>query len=133
MTPSWEELQRHHVDIEGDRPWQRRLRLTQALWREKKGFPIGTRSDGKPLGSRIAISRREKDVSNFLTDSIREVVRTGLASDMTRREEKLISEPRIHEDLLSSQPLCFNLFGAMKADLRIATAWAAHLWPDRVA
>jgi hypothetical protein len=132
MTPSWEELERHHVDIEGDRSWQRRLRLTQALWREKQGLPIGTRSDSKPLGSRIAMPQAKKDLSNFLTDSVREVVRTELAAEVTRREEKLISEPRIYEDLLSSQPLCFNLFGEMKADLLIATAWARHLWPGRV-
>ncbi len=139
--PSWDELVRHKVAIEGDRSWQRRLRLTQALWREQQKLPIGTRSTSKhgddtgsreELGSRIAMPEAQKDLSNFLTDTIRKVVRDELASEQTRREEKLISAPRIYEDLLSSQPLCFNLFGEMKADLQIATAWARHLWPERV-
>ena len=74
----------------------------------------------------------ERDLSNFLTDTIRGVVRETLGAESTARECKLFSAPRIYEDLLSSQPLCFNLFGEMKADLGVATAWARHLWPVRV-
>jgi hypothetical protein len=129
-TPTSEELGRHKVAVDGDAPWQRVLRLSQALWREKQGLPIGTKSDGQELGTRIAMPDAEGDLSNFLTDTIRKVVRETVQA--ARSEDRLIKEPRIYNDLLSSQPMCFNLFGELKADLAAATAWARHLWPDRV-
>jgi hypothetical protein len=135
--PTQEELAKHQVVVAGDRPWQRRLRLLQALWREDQRLPMGTRSGreevgSEPLGSRIAMPTAERDLPNYLTETIRTVVRAELTSETTRREEKLFKAPRIFNDLLSSQPLCFNFFGEMKADLRMATAWARHLWPVRV-
>jgi hypothetical protein len=84
------------------------------------------------LGTRIRAEDAERDLSNYLTDTIRSVVRTELRSERTRAEGKVFSAPRIYDDLLSSQPLCFNLFGELKADLSLATKWARHLWPDRV-
>jgi hypothetical protein len=42
-------------------PWQRRLRLLQALWREQQQLPIGRHprdgNESRPLGSRIAVPR----------------------------------------------------------------------------
>ena len=35
-------------------------------------------------------------------------------------------------DLLSSQPMCFNLFGELAADLELATSAARAWWPGRV-
>jgi hypothetical protein len=40
-VPTQEELDAHQVLVSGDRPWQRRLRLLQARWREEQGLPIG--------------------------------------------------------------------------------------------
>lgn len=40
--------------------------------------------------------------------------------------------PRLFNDLLSSQPLCFNLFGPLAGDLDLATEVARRLWPSRV-
>ena len=45
---------------------------------------------------------------------------------------KMFGYPRLFEDLLSSQPLCFNLFGPLKLDLDLATHLAKGLWPERV-
>jgi hypothetical protein len=138
MTPTWEEMERHKVAVRGDAPWQRRLRLAQALWREEQKLPIGRQpgrdgAEGRELGSRIAMPNAKDDLSNYLTDTIRDVLRETMSDEVTSREAKLIKEPRIYDDLLSSQPLCFNLFGELKADLGVASAWAQHLWPERVA
>jgi hypothetical protein len=38
--------------------------------------------------------------------------------------------PRLWVDLLSSQPLCFNLFGNLAEDLDLATATLRLLWPQ---
>jgi hypothetical protein len=59
-------------------------------------------------------------LANYLTDTIRSVVRTEVL-DSARSRDKIYSEPRIFEDLLSSQPLCFNLFAELKEDLALAS------------
>jgi hypothetical protein len=132
--PTREQLERHHAWVSGDLPWQRQLRLLQALWREQQQLPIGMHprngDESRPLGSRIAAGDAEDDLGNYLTETIRQVVRDELSS--AAEEQKLFSTPRIYDDLLSSQPLCFNLFGELKANLDVATALARHLWPDRV-
>ena len=43
-----------------------------------------------------------------------------------------MGEPRIWNNLLSSQPLCFNLFGELYYDLDLATKFFKKLFPDRV-
>ena len=78
----------------------------------------------------MQLPEAEERLSNYLTDTIREVVRDELGR--AREDGKLFSAPRIYDDLLSSQLLCFNLFGELKADLGAATAAARHLWPGRV-
>ena len=45
---------------------------------------------------------------------------------------KLISEPRIWENLLSSQPLAFNLFGELHFDLKLATKFFKKKYPDSI-
>lgn len=137
MTPTWEELERHKVAVRSDAPWQRLLRLRQALWRERENLPIGMHggrdgAEARELGSRIAMPHAERELSNYLTPNIRKVVSETVRSAESAAEGKLFGTPRIYEDLLSSQPLCFNLFAELKLDHGVATAWARHLWPDRV-
>jgi len=129
-APAWKELEDHKVAERSDAPWQRVLRLSQALWREREHLPIGTKAEGQELGSRIAMPEAEQDLPNYLSGPIKRIVRETV--QQAKAEDKLIQKPRIFNDLLSSQPLCFNLFGELKADLGLATAWAQHLWPDRV-
>ena len=47
----------------------------------------------------------------------------------TRCMWQVIEEERLRQNLLSSQPLCFNLFGPMKLDLALATAVCEQLLP----
>ena len=135
MQPTRDQLEQHDVWVSDDRAWQRRLRLLQSLWRQEQGLPAGVHPRGggassQPLGSRLRLPDAQEQLSNYLTDTIREVVRDELG--LAGEQGKLFSAPRIYDDLLSSQPLCFNLFGELKADRRVATAVARHLWPGRV-
>jgi hypothetical protein len=52
--------------------------------------------------------------------------------DEGRDRGKVFGKPRIFDNMLSSQPLCFNLFGELSLDLDAATDVARILWPDRV-
>lgn len=133
--PDDDVLAKHRVDVRSDAPWQQRLRLGQALWREARGLPIGHHNGPggeRPLGSRLAMPHAEDELGNYLSETIRDVVRTTLSDPETSADGKLFSTPRIYEDLLSSQPLCFNAFGELKADLALASRVARHLWPARV-
>lgn len=71
----------------------------------------------------------------LLTPAIGELVRSEYRANLSRprRERKIYSHPRIFEDLLSSQPLAFNLFGELALNLERATHVARRLWPERVA
>ena len=118
--------------VASDSTYQARLRQLQSDWRERQRLPIG-HHDGAPLGSRLEMPAAKDELTNYLTPTIRDIVRRE--TDREKGDEaqgKLYGEPRIFDDLLSSQPLCFNLFGELSADLALATEVARILWPDRV-
>ncbi len=116
----------HHVLIASDNEFQREARLRQTLWRMKKGLPIGEHR-GRQLGSRLAMPFAEESLANYLTHNIRDVVRAEV-----KKTQKLYQAPRIYNDLLSSQPLCFNLFGELQLDLDLATEVFGHLLGEAV-
>lgn len=125
-------LREHHVHVGADDAFQRRARLLQALWREEKGHPIGEKANGEKLGSRLPLPWARDTYANFLTAGAREAVRRTLA-DKKAGGGQLIEEDRLFANLLSSQPLCFNLFGDLAFDLDAATRIFRTLWPERVA
>jgi len=124
-------LLQHDVAIGTDNAFQQRARLLQALWREGRRLPAGVRTSGAPLGSRLPLLSAKEGLSNFLTDNIRRAVRECVAAKQAGSGQ-LIDEDRLYANLLSSQPLCFNMFGELQADLDLATGVCAELWPGRV-
>ncbi|MGB2963678.1 MAG: hypothetical protein WBB69_06795 [Anaerolineales bacterium] len=114
--------------------FQRKARLLQSIWREEQGYPIGEhkyKGDSRPIGSRLAMPWAEEILANYLTDSIRAVVRNEVL-DKNKSRGKLYVKPRIFNDLLSSQPLCFNLFGELQQDLPLATKVFNDLSPTEI-
>jgi hypothetical protein len=119
--------------VASDAPWQRELRRRQSRWREARGYPIGIHK-GRPLGSRLAMPEAEEKLWNFLTPAIGELVRREYLANRSAppRQQALYRHPRLLDDLLSSQPLAFNLFGELALELSSASAAARRLWPGRV-
>ncbi len=113
-------LIQHHALVPSDNGFQAEARLRQAMWRERQGYLIGEHN-GRPLGSRLAMPFAKDTLTNYMTDTIRDVVRAEVL-DPIKSADKLYREPRIFDDLLSSQPLCFNLFGELQRDLDLASA-----------
>jgi PD-(D/E)XK nuclease superfamily len=109
-------------------PFQRKARILQSMWREKKGYQIGTYK-GKERGSYLPMPWAKETLSNYLTETIRNVVRKEIESDGSG---KLYGQPRIYNNLLSSQPLCFNLFAELQQDLLLATKVFTKLAPEAV-
>jgi hypothetical protein len=120
MYPSKEALAAANVLVAADAPWQRELRLRQARWREHLGLPPGLVKD-RALGSRLPLGDQS---SNFLSASVLQAVR-----DAMEQPGALISAPRIFDNMLSSQPLAFNLFAELAANLPLATSVCQALWP----
>ncbi len=116
--------------------FKRRARLQQAHWRGDR--PIGHQpirpcpGERRELGSRLQVDYAFSSKANFLSDNIRQAVRDRL--DNPQRHQTLNTD-RLHCDLLSSMPMCFNLFGELWADLALADR-AVHAWwldvPGRV-
>ena len=130
------QLARRYLAFEGiDKgTFQRQARILQSMWREERGYPIGEqrgRGVSRPLGSRLAMPWAEETLANYLTESVREVVRREVLDERKSRG-KLFARPRIFNDLLSSQPLAFNLFGELQQDLTIASSVFRGLTSGRI-
>lgn len=101
--PAWAE--------KGDNAWQAQLRRQQAWWRAKRlGLPAGPRA-GHP---RLVASMLPDGVGLEPNLMSAEAVKAALVAQHTLKAEGrpgLIQEERLRRNLLSSQPLCFNLFG----------------------
>lgn len=129
-VPDSEVLRAHDVLVASDNDWQRRARLLQALWRGRQGLPAGEHR-GRPLGSQVRVPDGEPPkLANYLTATIKQQVVAAL--EASRETGALFARPRLWVNLLSSQPLCFNLFGELAADLPLATTVLRMLWPDRI-
>jgi len=100
--------------------FRRKARVLQSLWRIEQGFPCGVHR-GRKLGSRLPMPWARETLANFLTDGVREVVQAEVC-DPVRSRGKVFARPRIFFDLLSSQPLAFNLCAPLSRDLELASA-----------
>ena len=142
-----DELRAHHclekVDrVSGDpeaTSFRRRARLHQSIWREHRGFPIGSepmrpKPDGSSrlLGSRIDVdyawetAERGKG-ANFLTEVASKNAKWRVENP---EPHQTLIKDRLFCDLLSSMPMCFNLFGELEADLELADRAVHAWWPD---
>ncbi len=114
--------------------FQRKARILQSMWREEQGYAVGVHianNGERPLGSRLVMPRAEETLNNYLTDTIRQVVRNEVM-DEEKSKRKLYDEPRIFNNLLSSQPLCFNLFAELQGDLNLASSIFTEFTSGRV-
>jgi hypothetical protein len=65
-------------------------------------------------------------LANYMTDTIRDVVRAEVINRSVATGQ-LYEEPRIFDNLLSSQPLCFNAFGELQQVLALASRVVGEL------
>ena len=136
--PSKDERIKYKVDYPNDTAYSAYARLLQSKWRQRKGFPEGKVPERKslrakvtfPVGSYLEEKFARETKANFLTDNIKILVSQEIEN--AKKTGALISEPRIWTNLLSSQPLCFNLFGELFFDLNLATVFFQNLFPERI-
>ena len=127
-------LIKHNAYCAGDSAYASMKRLKASLWREEKKIPIGLNPRTKsPLGNFIESEFAIKAKPNFLTDAIKEVVlKKVIENSAESQNHALIEEERLWENMLSSQPLCFNLFGELSipSNKEMATSYFQVLFPE---
>jgi hypothetical protein len=112
--------------------WKRRARLGQARWREGRRYPIGSQPyragpGATPVGSRLELEFARASGVNFITAGALAAVRARLAAP---ERFQMLNENRLFADLLSSMPLCFNLFGDLSGDAEAARRAVRAWWPE---
>jgi hypothetical protein len=122
-------LKRYRVFEAFDTRFRSCARLLQAMWRESQGLPIGTHEgrDGRQrrIGSRIGSTAADAG-RNFLSPSIAHLVRREIAYQETGA---LIDQHRLYGNLLSSQPLAFNLWAPLRLNPQLAAKVIRSLIP----
>lgn len=121
-SPEWRES--------ADSPWQRILRLQQSWWRETRlKLPAGPRTGGSRLVSSMLPT--EVDLSaNLMTEAAVAAAERAIHDLTCMRRPGLIQLDRLRRNLLSSQPLCFNLFGHLSADPLALLGWVRSFRND---
>ncbi|WMX16502.1 PGN_0703 family putative restriction endonuclease [Aureispira sp. CCB-E] len=126
MRPSKKTLEKHNAFYKPDSDYASFARLLQCKWREKQNYPI---QEGK-LGNFLPIDFAKSQKVNFLTDRIKALAQYEVYNICA--QGGLIGEPRLWNNLLSSQPLCFNLFGELHFDLELASKFFREFFPERI-
>lgn len=109
------------------------MRQHQSWYRDQVlGTPYGAgpnENDTTLYGNMLTKEAAETGL-NFLTPGIFEAVRCRLAES---RDGETIERFRLMRNMLSSQPMCFNLFGELWNDLDLATVLCRALWGGQIA
>lgn len=124
------ELKKLIGTIPSENGFKKRMRFHQGWWRafilaEKEGdYPA---RKGEVICNTISngqISRK-----NFLSEKIFEAVEQTIQERKVAKSG-ILEETRLFNNLLSSQPLCFNFFGELKIDLNLALQVLQKFWPN---
>jgi hypothetical protein len=105
-----------------DDHWKRRMRFHQS-WYRRHRLKLEPGEFGNRLRSDWGDAGR-----NFLTEDIHRVALDRLALD-----KGAVKKDRLLCDMLSSQPMCFNLFGPLRLEPKLATHLLQALLPARSA
>lgn len=120
----------------GDDVFRRRMRLHQSWYRDQVlKVPYGTghtKSRTSLYGNMLTKESAEAGL-NFLTPRIFEVAKGRLDEQRTREGSGVVDDFRLFRNMLTSQTMCFNLFGELASDHQLATRLAQALWGDRIA
>lgn len=119
--PAWREA--------SDTAWQRALRRHQAWWRQERlALPAGPISHGQRLvASMLPAGTGLRP--NLMTDEAVASAEAAIADLKASKRPGLIQQDRLERNLLSSQPLCFNLFGHLAATPEALLPWVRSLCP----
>jgi hypothetical protein len=114
----------------GEPRFTARMRRHQSWYRSTVlglAHGVGPQRGGRPLGNCLTAEDGEGG-ANFLSPDI-----FGVAQQRLDEPGGTVERYRLLHNMLSSQPMCFNLFGPLALDLELATRLIAVVLPGRVA
>jgi len=116
--------------IPGKPGFKRRARIHQGWWRmnvlmEKPG-PHPREKDENVCNTILGGQTSKK---NFLTENTMKAVEQTLSSRKPS-DPGMVDKDRLYNNLLSSQPLCFNFFGELMMDTEFGLKILQNWWPD---
>lgn len=116
IPPLWDDAT---LQVSSDTEWRAQYRLLQSWYRETvlkepPGFSTLRNEPGSRLvGSMLSADAvRARPALNFLSPEIAAYV--GIRSAQVLQAGGTLDEDRLMRNMLSSQPLCFNLFGYLR-------------------
>lgn len=110
--------------------WRQAARRHQFAWRESHGWQPGeitTPREKRKSGNRVADRCVDGVACNFLSRHITHAVEHRLDHP---QPHQTLDDYRLWHDLLSSMPMCFNLFGPLWNDPTRAAKAVAGWFPD---
>jgi hypothetical protein len=125
MKTSIELKEKYHTNYKDLTEFASNARLLQSIWRTEKGYEYDIEKYGNYLKYENAINKGE----NFLTEKIFNLVKEAVQNNSDKK--KVIQEPRIWTNLLSSQPMAFNMFGEFVSKLEICKNVFNEIYPER--
>ena len=121
------EAGKYGQQYKGDDRFTARLRFHQSWWRhDRLGVAAGSDQRGNTYGNYLT-EGAAADGLNFLTPAIAQYARERISSGGG------VEEFRCTRNLLSSQPMAFNLFGPLHIDSELAATLLRPLIPGGVA
>lgn len=116
----------------GESSFKKRIRFHQGWWRafvldeDEGNNPV---QKGEQVCNTILNGSDDPHRKNFLS---RKIVRAVLQTIEERKKagSGILEENRLFNNLLSSQPLCFNFFGELKEDKVLALNVLRQFWPE---
>src|SRR5215213_6649233 len=104
--------------VASDNAVTRRERRRQSAYREEMlKLPPGTARDGRTLGNYLPADDRR---SNFLSPEAADYAAARV--DVVRSEGGQLEQTRLFTNMLSSMPLCFSVFGHLRAQSEASVA-----------
>ncbi len=116
--------------LPSDNNFKKRMRFHQGWWR---AFVLAEEEGKRPTKKDevvcSTILNGQVSEKNFLSPKIIKAVRRTIEE---RKEVNagILEEDRLFNNLLSSQPLCFNFFGELKIDTGLALQVLRQFWPE---
>ena len=100
--------------VKSDTHWRARYRSLQSWYREMVlEVPPGQDSSGITRANMLpGTSVAQRPRLNFLTETVADYARTR--AEEVKAEGGTLARDRLRRNMLSSMPLCFNLFGALR-------------------
>lgn len=108
----------------------KRMRFHQGWWR---AFVLAEEEGNNPIRKEEVVCNTilngQANGKNFLSANILEAVFQTIQERQAVRSG-IINKDRLFNNLLSSQPLCFNFFGELKIDTNFALRVLQQFWPE---